>query len=185
MHWPRTRKWKHTWAYRFWFRIITWKCESWLPSSVPIKALIIKSVFSKLVGNIWRVEAGRGKAQMRKIYYFHLWYWRRASWLATGKCRGCRVHRWEVGILKEKGTLQKSSLPLCLSDESLACVLGEVEYLWKAWERNSPCWDAAWLSLQHLATVFLVNNLTAELLTISSSCVWNNLTSSWHLRKRT
>lgn len=163
---------------------MTWRCESWLPASVPINALITKSVFSKLMGNIWRVEAGRGKAQIRKICYFHLWWWRRASWLAMAKWRRCRVHLWEVSIWKEEGTLQKSSLTLCLSGESLACVLGEVEYLWKAWVRNSPCQDAAWLSLRHSAPALLVSNPTAELLTISSSCVWNNLTGSWHLKER-
>lgn len=195
MHWPRTRKWKFTWVYCFQFRIIAWRCKGWLPASVPMNVLITESL-SKLVGNIWRVEVGREKGQMEKIYYVHLWWWRWAIWVVyiyhnegglTGwqwkSVEGKGVDVWDVSILKEEDTLQKPLLHLCLSGESWVCVLVEVEYLQKEWVRNAPSQVAVQLTLQHLAPTLVGGNPSAKLLPIISSFVWKKLMVSWRLEE--
>lgn len=148
------------------------------------------------MGNIWKVEAGREKGQMKKICYFNLWWPRQSSWIVhiynnegglTGwqwkSVEGDGVDLWSVSTLKEEDTLQKPLLHLYLSGEPWVCVLVEVEYICKERVRNSPNQIAVQLTLQHSAPTLVWGNPSAKLLPTISSFVWKKLMVSWHLEK--
>lgn len=184
VYWPRVRKWKCTWVYCCQFKIITWRCQNWLPASVPINVLITKSVFSNLLGNYggWREEGEN----------FNLWWWRRTSWIVSSWDGGerlaglkgasvNRVHPCEASILKEPTAVIPTYLPFW-QVPSLCC--GWSGMLLRSMNKKFPMLWCCCAQPAHSAATLLASNASGELLTINYSCAWNNVMGSWHLKER-